>query len=111
MTPSTSSIVPDSLQSSVASSQVRQTRQSTLSQRTLEPFSFTQTRSLAKSKAVISEADDDDDIQIIEEPKSKRKKGKDIDEFEVPDSLDPITKNSERQVTPFTSVQTSVMTF
>lgn len=120
VTTSTPVVVPDSLASSSSSarSQGRQTRQSTLSQRTLEPFAFSQTRSTAKQKPVIPvvvEDDDDDDIQIIEEPKAKRvnrRKSSDDDAkkepYAIPDSLTVASgnnKNSERQGTPFTSIQ------
>jgi|UniRef100_A0AC35FJT2 hypothetical protein len=114
ITASSSSVVPDSLRSSAAPSQGRQTRSSTLSQRTLEPFAFSQTRSTAKQKPVIQEVDkDDDDIQIIEEPKAKRSKRKKSEEesknesFAIPDSFAavPGNKNSERQGTPFNSIQ------
>uniref|UniRef100_A0AC34F1R3 Uncharacterized protein n=1 Tax=Panagrolaimus sp. ES5 TaxID=591445 RepID=A0AC34F1R3_9BILA len=115
---STPAIVPDSLDvsSSAATAQGRQTRQSTLSQRTLEPFTFTQTRSTAKAKRVVPDADaDDDEIQIIEEPKPKRRNRRksaeeEVDikgEFVIPESLvvPAVNQNSERQGTPFTSIQ------
>jgi hypothetical protein len=109
-----STIEPSLAPSSSKPTQGRQTRQSALSQRTLEPFAFTQTKPAAKQKEVILVEDDDDEIQIIEEPKPKRMNRRKSETKDAnvsliaPDSLTMASTNIklERQGTPFTSIQT-----